>query len=110
MKYKCCVCGGICDPGELTGGVCFECRRQKGMKKRFFQFAEKVTYMHSVEVEITLEQEEDYEEFCCGVAEKIDNGEYDASEWIAGEFAKKFGEENVGLCEDGSPNVEFEAI
>lgn len=26
FSYKCHVCGGDCDPGELENGVCFECR------------------------------------------------------------------------------------
>lgn len=24
--YECHVCGGLCDPGELENGVCFDCR------------------------------------------------------------------------------------
>lgn len=24
--YECHICGGICDPGELENGVCFDCR------------------------------------------------------------------------------------
>lgn len=24
--YECHVCSGLCDPGELENGVCFECR------------------------------------------------------------------------------------
>lgn len=26
-RYRCCDCGGICDPGELENGVCFDCRK-----------------------------------------------------------------------------------
>lgn len=26
--YECHVCGGLCDPGELENGVCFECRSE----------------------------------------------------------------------------------
>lgn len=26
--YECHVCGGLCDPGELESGVCFECRSE----------------------------------------------------------------------------------
>lgn len=25
-KYECKICHGLCDPGELEGDVCFECR------------------------------------------------------------------------------------
>ena len=25
-RYRCSTCGGICDPGELKSGVCFDCR------------------------------------------------------------------------------------
>ena len=28
-RYICMVCHGICDPGELTGGVCQECREEE---------------------------------------------------------------------------------
>lgn len=27
-KYECKKCHGLCDPGELEGGVCFECRAE----------------------------------------------------------------------------------
>ena len=27
-RYKCSVCGASCDPGELVGGVCVECREK----------------------------------------------------------------------------------
>ena len=26
--YRCAACGGICDPGELSGGICFDCREE----------------------------------------------------------------------------------
>lgn len=26
--YECHACGGMCDPGELESGVCFDCRRE----------------------------------------------------------------------------------
>lgn len=26
--YKCKVCHGLCDPGELEGDVCFDCRKE----------------------------------------------------------------------------------
>lgn len=25
--YECHICHGLCDPGELEGGVCFDCRQ-----------------------------------------------------------------------------------
>lgn len=79
--------------------------------KRFFQFEERVTYMHSIEVEITPEQEDGFNLFCNKVAEKIENGCYGHDgAGIAGEFVKKYGEENVAFCEDGSPSVEWEAL
>ena len=31
--YKCYVCNGLCDPGELEGGVCFECRQENTERK-----------------------------------------------------------------------------
>lgn len=30
---KCKVCGGNCDNGELTGGVCPECREEERMRQ-----------------------------------------------------------------------------
>lgn len=33
MRYKCHICGGMCDPGELEGGVCFSCRTE-AMERR----------------------------------------------------------------------------
>ena len=27
-RYQCDTCGGICDPGDLVGGVCAECREE----------------------------------------------------------------------------------
>lgn len=32
FDYKCSVCHGLCDPGELTGGVCLECREEEERK------------------------------------------------------------------------------
>ena len=125
MKYRCNVCGGICDPGEMAGGICFDCRREDEAQKnsqqqsftqrdagikRFFQFEERVTYMHAVEVMIAPEQEDDFDDFCSEVAERIENGEYDDAKSIAAVFGKKFSGENTEFCEDGSPSVEFEAI
>ncbi len=31
--YKCHICGGICDPGELENGVCFACRSEDVRKR-----------------------------------------------------------------------------
>ncbi len=27
-EYACHTCGGMCDPGELENGVCFDCRSE----------------------------------------------------------------------------------
>lgn len=32
-EYKCHICGGSCDPGELENGVCFDCR-SKDVERR----------------------------------------------------------------------------
>ena len=34
MTYQCNECGGLCDPGELSGGVCWDCREELKEKKR----------------------------------------------------------------------------
>ncbi len=33
MLYKCHVCQGMCDPGELENGVCFDCRQEMAEKE-----------------------------------------------------------------------------
>ena len=122
MKYICKICGGICDPGELAGGICFECRQEdeiseqfitKGDKsmKRLFEFEKRVTYLHSIEVKIISGQEDDFDLFCNEMADKISNVQCECDQaGIIDEFAKKFGKENVIFCEDGSPSVELEAL
>lgn len=32
-QYKCHDCGGLCDPGELENGVCWDCR-EKASRQR----------------------------------------------------------------------------
>lgn len=32
-RYECKICHGICDPGELTGGVCQECAEEEQQKQ-----------------------------------------------------------------------------
>lgn len=79
--------------------------------KMIFEFQETVTYTHSIEVEIPEEKEEEYEEFADGVADKMASGGYGCDrDRIISDFNKKFGRESVDFCEDGSPDVEFEAI
>ena len=29
FKYKCSVCGGNCDPGELVGDICLDCLEEQ---------------------------------------------------------------------------------
>lgn len=31
-NYECRVCGDLCDPGELTGGICIECREKEELE------------------------------------------------------------------------------
>ena len=79
--------------------------------KMIFEFQETVTYTHSIEVEIPEEKEEEYEEFADGVADKMARGGYGCDrDRIISDFNKKFDREEVEFCEDGSPDVEFEAI
>lgn len=44
--YRCTRCGGICDPGELIGGICFDCRQEEKRKERarkeFSDFCERM--------------------------------------------------------------------
>lgn len=30
--YKCHICHGLCDPGELENGVCFDCRAEQSKR------------------------------------------------------------------------------
>lgn len=32
--YECSTCGGLCDPGELENGVCFDCRTEAERRKK----------------------------------------------------------------------------
>lgn len=36
--YECHICHGLCDPGELENGVCFECRKRSAEKEEARQF------------------------------------------------------------------------
>lgn len=75
-----------------------------------FEFAETVTYMHSIDVEIPEEKEEEYEEFADSIADKICRCDYNCDrDSIVTEFKEKFGNDNVVFCEDGSPDTEFDA-
>ncbi len=38
MKYKCHICDGICDPGELENGVCHECRAEEAERRNRKEF------------------------------------------------------------------------
>lgn len=33
-RYECRICHGTCDPGELTGGVCYECAEEQQRQMR----------------------------------------------------------------------------
>lgn len=41
-SYKCDVCGGMCDAGELENGVCFDCRQSHTITNE----TGKVYYVH----------------------------------------------------------------
>lgn len=32
-KYECKICHGTCDPGELIGGVCCECKEEEQQRQ-----------------------------------------------------------------------------
>lgn len=32
-KYECRICHGICDPGELIGGICRECEEEERQRQ-----------------------------------------------------------------------------
>lgn len=37
-QYECHTCHGLCDPGELENGVCFECRAKAVEREEERQF------------------------------------------------------------------------
>lgn len=79
--------------------------------KKIFDFEETVKYMHSIEVDIDEEQEDEFEDFADTIACDIEeNGDSIDRHWIASAFIKEFGEDKVKFSEDGSPTVEFEVI
>lgn len=45
--YECHICGGMCDPGELENGVCFECRSKDAERaeKRSFEIRRSINQM-----------------------------------------------------------------
>ncbi len=81
--------------------------------KQIVEVVEQVTYRHTIEVEIADEQEEEFEDFACDVAEKIEDGDggmkYSREDVVA-EFTKKYGSDKVTFEEDGSPEVEWEMV
>lgn len=35
FSYECHICRGLCDPGELENGVCFDCRSKAAQKQDY---------------------------------------------------------------------------
>ena len=71
--------------------------------RKVFEFEEKLTYLHSIEVNIEEGKEEEYEDF----TNSINNINDDKSQ-IIDAFKYEFGKDNVDFVEDGSPSVEYE--
>ena len=78
--------------------------------KKIFEFQETVTYMHSVEVEIEESQEQDFEDFADEIADKFQKQKIYDHDNVMHAFNRKYGANNVTFCEDGSPDIEFEAF
>lgn len=72
-----------------------------------FDFAEKIEYLHCVEIE--TENEELFEEVASDIAERLEAGDIKDKEDVVSSFTKAFGENNVKFIEDGSGDVEFES-
>lgn len=72
-----------------------------------FDFAEKIEYLHCVEIE--TENEELFEEVASDIAERLESGDIKDKEDVVSSFTKAFGENNVKFIEDGSGDVEFES-
>ena len=81
------------------------------MKKVTFDFQEKVTYGHSIEIEIPDDEEDDFEFFADNVVDEIeeDSQMFD-KDYIISKFSQKYGRDKVTFTEDGSPEVEFECM
>lgn len=76
-------------------------------EKKRFDFAENVTYNHSIEFEID-ENDVDAEIALDDIYDRIEEGDYDCPEDIVHDFREVFGE-SVTFIEDGSPDVEYVA-
>ena len=60
--------------------------------KKIFDFEETVKYMHSIEVDIDEEQEDEFEDFADTIACDIEeNGDSNFSEWLNGFIKKECG-------------------
>ncbi len=76
--------------------------------KKTFDFQQKITFSHSIEIEVDDNCEEDYEEFTEDLATEMENT-YDLDKHgIVERFIDAYGKENVTFIEDGSGEEEFE--
>ena len=53
--YECHVCHGMCDPGELIGGVCPECIEEERQRKIRSESVIKMMHSQSYQMELSLE-------------------------------------------------------
>lgn len=72
-----------------------------------FDFAEKIEFLHCIEV--NTDNEDLFEEVTNDIAEKLDAGDIKDKEEVVRLFEETFGADNVKFIEDGSGDIEFEA-
>lgn len=58
-NYECKVCHGICDPGELTGYTCIECREKERLEILSKERAIKLSASPFEQMEFRFEVEND---------------------------------------------------
>lgn len=72
-----------------------------------FDYEEKVTYLHCIEVD--TEDEELFEEVAEEIHEEMYTGCDDGTDVALSKFIDAFGADNVTFIEDGSGTTEYEA-
>lgn len=51
-NYECRVCGDLCDPGELIGETCIECRKKEELETEVHDRAGKLADSPFIQIEL----------------------------------------------------------
>ena len=55
-KYECRICHGTCDPGELVGGVCYECAEEERQRQIRTSAVHKMMNSQHYQMRLRLEE------------------------------------------------------